>query len=158
MGIQANPLNEVGLSEAVTEVDLSEAVTVVEPFVGPVIAGLIVLSVFLSVLVCFYAKTLNRRPLIWFMISFGSSILTVFVPLGPMICFGMLVYKGRLPSKEELEELDFLVQDFLSLYEDKKDLAAKHVVMRNLYFRVNKDRSKTNKWEITNALNTLVSL
>ncbi len=150
MGNQANPLNEVDFS--------SEVVTVVEPFVGPVFGGLIALSVFLSVLVCFYAKTLNRRPLIWFMISFGASILTVFIPLGPMVCLGILVYKGRVPSKEELEELDFLVQDFLSLYEEKKDLAAKHVVMRNLYLRVNKDRSKTNKWEITNALNTLVGL
>ena len=113
MGNQANPLNEVDFS--------SEVVTVVEPFVGPVFSGLIALSVFLSVLVCFYAKTLNRRPLIWFMISFGASILTVFIPLGPMVCLGILVYKGRVPSKEELEELDFLVQDFLSLYEEKKD-------------------------------------
>ena len=123
-----------------------------------VILGLLGLSVFLSVLVSFYSKTLNRRPLIWFMVSFVSAMPTIFLPIGPMICFALLVYRGRLPSKEELEELEFFIRDFISLYEEKKHLAQKDVVMRNVYLRVTKDKSKTNKWEITNALNSLVRL
>jgi hypothetical protein len=137
---------------------MDEITESVDPFIDGVILGLLCLSVFLSVLVCFYSKTLNRRPLIWFMVSLASALPTVFMPIGPMICFAVLVYRGRLPSKEELEELGFFIQDFISLYEEKKHLAEKDVVMRNLYLRVKKDQSKTNKWEITNALNSLVRL
>ena len=129
-----------------------------DPTIDPVLLGLLSTSIFVSVLVCFYSKTLNRRPLIWFMLSFGSSLPTFFIPIGPMICFAILVYKGRLPSKEELEELDIFIQDFISLYEEKKQLVEKDVVMRTLYLRVKKDKDKTNKWEITNALNSLVRL
>jgi len=92
------------------------------------------------------------------MVSFVSAMPTIFLPIGPMICFAILAYKGRLPSKEELEELEFFIQDFISLYEEKKHLAQKDVVMRNVYLHVKKDKSKTNKWEITNALNSLVRL
>ena len=129
-----------------------------DPIMDPIFLGLLITSIFVSVIVCFYSKTLNRRPLIWFMISFASSLPTFFIPIGPMICFAILVYKGRLPSKEELEELDIFIQDFISLYEDKRNLAEKDVVMRTLYLRVKKDKSKTNKWEITNALNSLVRI
>ena len=129
-----------------------------DPIMDPIFLGLLITSIFVSVLVCFYSKTLNRRPLIWFMVSFASSLPTFFAPIGPMICFAILVYKGRLPSKEELEELDIFIQDFISLYEEKKHLAEKDVVMRTLYLRVKKDKSKTNKWEMTNALNSLVRL
>ena len=129
-----------------------------DPIMDPIFLGLLITSVFISVLVCFYAKTLNRRPLIWFMLSFATSLPTFFIPIGPMICFAILVYNGRLPSQEELEELDFFIQDFISLYEEKKYLAEKDVVMRTLYLRVKKDKSKTNKREMTNALNSLVRL
>ena len=124
----------------------------------PTFLGLLITSIFVSVLVCFYSKTLNRRPLIWFMVSFASSLPTFFAPIGPMICFAILVYKGRLPSKEELEELDIFIQDFISLFEEKKHLAEKDVVMRTLYLRVKIDNSKTIIWEMTNALNSLVRL
>lgn len=130
---------------------------IMDPFIL-VILGLLITSIFVSLLVCFYSKTLNRRPLIWFMISFASSLPTLFAPIGPMITFGILVYKGRLPSKEELEELEVFIQDFIALYEEKKHLAEKDVVMRTLYLRVKKDKNKTNKWEMTNALNSLVRL
>ena len=129
-----------------------------DPIMDPIFLGLLITSVFISVLVCFYAKTLNRRPLIWFMLSFATSLPTFFIPIGPMICFAILVYNGRLPSQEELEELDIFIQDFISLYEEKKYLAEKDVVMRTLYLRVKKDKNKTNKWEMTNALNSLVRL
>jgi len=141
------------------ELDLESIEPVInETIMDPIFLGLIIVSIFFSLLVCFYSKTLNRRPLIWFMLSFSSSLPTIFIPLGPMICFAILVYKGRLPSKEELEELDIFIQDFISLYEEKKNLAGKDVVMRTLYLRVKKDKSKTNKWEMTNALNSLVRL
>ena len=129
-----------------------------DPIMDPIILGLLITSIFVSLLVCFYSKTLNRRPLIWFMISFASSLPTLFAPIGPMITFAILVYKGRLPSKEELEELEVFIQDFIALYEEKKHLAEKDVVMRTLYLRVKKDKNKTNKWEMTNALNSLVRL
>ena len=137
---------------------MDEITESVDPFIDGVILGLLCLSFFLSVLVAYYSKTLNRRPLNWFIVSLASALPTVFIPIGPMICFAVLVYRGRLPSKEELEELGFLIQDFISLYEEKKRLAEKDVVMRNLYLRVKKDQSKTNKWEITNALTSLVRL
>ena len=129
-----------------------------DPIMDPIFLGLLITSVFISVLVCFYAKTLNRRPLIWFMLSFAMSLPTFFIPIGPMICFAILVYNGRLPSLEELEEVDFFIHAFISLYEEKKYLAEKDVVMRTLYLRVKKDKNKTNKWEMTNALNSLVRL
>jgi len=129
-----------------------------DPAIDPIVLALIFISVFVSILVSFYSKTLNRRPLIWFMISFASSLPTFFVPIGPMICFAILVYQGRLPSKEEIEELDIFIQDFISLYEEKRHLVEKDPVMRTLYLRVKKDKTKTNKWEMTNALNSLVRL
>ena len=109
-----------------------------DPIMDPLILGLLIASIFISAVVCLYSKTLNRRPIVWFMLSFGSSLLTFLVPIGPMICFAILVYKGRLPNKEELEELEVFIQDFISLYEEKKHLADKDVVMRTLYLRVKK--------------------
>ena len=153
---ELNPESEGIINEDSIELIINEVVK--DPIMDPIILGLLITSIFVSVLVCFYSKTLNRRPLIWFMMSFSSSLPTFFIPIGPMIFFAILVYKGRLPSKEELEELNIFIQDFISLYEDKKHLAEKDVVMRTLYLRVKKDKNKTNKWEITNALNSLVSL
>jgi len=149
------PIGEITDLESIEPI-IQEVVN--DPIMTPIILGLLITSIFVSLLVCFYSKTLNRRPLIWFMISFASSLPTLFAPIGPMITFGILVYKGRLPSKEELEELEVFIQDFIALYEEKKHLAEKDVVMRTLYLRVKKDKNKTNKWEMTNALNSLVRL
>ena len=64
-----------------------------DPIMDPLILGLLIASIFISAVVCLYSKTLNRRPIVWFMLSFGSSLLTFLVPIGPMICFAILVYK-----------------------------------------------------------------
>ena len=149
------PIGEITDLESIEPI-IQEVVN--DPIMTPIILGLLITSIFVSLLVCFYSKTLNRSPLIWFMLSFASSLPTFFAPIAPMITFAILVYKGRLPSKEELEELDIFIQDFIALYEEKKHLAEKDVVMRTLYLRVKKDKNKTNKWEMTNALNSLVRL
>lgn len=113
-----------------------------------IIIFFLLLHLCLSILTMLYAHYLNRRKMLWFIISLFTS---------PVIVIGILVFLGAELSKNEKDEIIFLISEFISRYEDNEEIASKRINIKAGYIKLMKSPNNVTKWEAVKLIDSLES-